>query len=141
MIHPTPNRLAARRVVQAMAIAILAALIVSKPAAQSSGADTFSMALTGNSLITRPLSPYTEPQFLGLIKMIRDADVAMTVVESGFNDYESYAMTEVNTYMRAAPAVAKDLAWAGFDMVALATNHADNFGVAGARLTRKYVAE
>ena len=35
-------------------------------------ADAFSMALTGDSIITRRLSVYTEPAFLRMIGLIRD---------------------------------------------------------------------
>ena len=38
-----------------------------------------------------------------------------------FHDYEPYAMNESGgTYMRAEPSLAKDLVWAGIDMVARA---------------------
>ena len=43
--------------------------------------------------------------------------------------------------MRADPSMAKELVWAGFDMVARANNHTGDYGVEGARLTTKHVAE
>lgn len=132
-----------RALVAVSFITMLSLLGAVGPLAQTPPAteDTFSMALTGNTLMTRPLSPYKEPSFLKLMDLIRGADVAMTAFESGLNDYEAYAMPDVGTYMRADPAFAKDLAWAGFDLIGLATNHADNFGVEGERLTRKYIKE
>ena len=45
------------------------------------------------------------------------------------------------TYMRAEPALVKELAWAGFDMVSRANNHTGDYGVLGMNLTTKYVAE
>ncbi|MEM7504243.1 MAG: hypothetical protein AAF417_19540, partial [Pseudomonadota bacterium] len=54
----------------------------------------FSMALTGDSIITRPLSVYNEPQFLEMIDLIRSADVAFTNLEILFHDYEPYPMAE-----------------------------------------------
>ncbi len=36
------------------------------------------MALTGDSIITRKLSVYEEPEFLEMIELIRSADVAFT---------------------------------------------------------------
>ena len=45
------------------------------------------------------------------------------------------------TYMRAEPALVKDLVWAGFDMVSRANNHTGDYGVLGMNLTTKYVAE
>ena len=67
----------------------------------SSGQDTFSMALTGDSIITRKLSPYREPQFLEMIEMIRNADMAFTNLEMLFHDYEPYpAHQSGGTWMR-----------------------------------------
>jgi poly-gamma-glutamate capsule biosynthesis protein CapA/YwtB (metallophosphatase superfamily) len=100
------------------------------------------IALTGDSIITRRLSVYTEPAFTGLIELVRGADAAFTNIEMLFHDFEPYPMNESGgTYMRAEPALAKELAWAGFDLGSLANNHTGDYGVLGMRLTRKYVAE
>lgn len=104
--------------------------------------DTFTMALTGDSIITMRLSVYREPEFIKMIELIRSADVAFTNLEMLFHDYEPYPMHESGgTYMRAAPAMAKELAWAGFDMVSRANNHTGDYGVLGMRLTTKHAAE
>jgi poly-gamma-glutamate synthesis protein (capsule biosynthesis protein) len=101
-----------------------------------------SFALTGDSIITRRLAVYDEPAFMRIINLIRGADVAFTNLEMLFHDYEPYAMSASGgTYMRAEPALVKDLVWAGFDMVARANNHSGDFGVLGMNLTTKYVAE
>ena len=111
------------------------------PAASQQPAD-FTFALTGDSIITRKLSVYTEPAFTRLIEMLRGADAAFTNLEMLFHDYEPYAMNESGgTYMRAEPALAKELVWAGFDMVSRANNHTGDYGVLGMNLTTKYVAE
>src|SRR5207245_3787228 len=94
------------------------------------------------SIITMKLSIHTDPQFTKMIDLIRGADAAFTNLEMLFHDYEPYPSTQSGgTYMRADPALAKELVWAGFDMVARANNHANDYGVEGARLTTKYVAE
>jgi poly-gamma-glutamate capsule biosynthesis protein CapA/YwtB (metallophosphatase superfamily) len=104
--------------------------------------DTFTMALTGDSIITMRLSVYREPEFIKMIELIRSADVAFTNLEMLFHDYEPYPMHESGgTYMRAAPALAEELAWAGFDMVSRANNHTGDYGVLGMRLTTKHTAE
>lgn len=104
--------------------------------------NTFTMALTGDSIITRRLSVYSEPEFLKMIELIRLTDVAFTNLEVLFHDYESYPMHQSGgTYMRAEPVLAKELAWAGFDMVSRANNHAADYGALGMRLTTKYVVE
>jgi poly-gamma-glutamate capsule biosynthesis protein CapA/YwtB (metallophosphatase superfamily) len=106
---------------------------------QTSDKYTFTMALTGDSIITRKLSVYNEPSFLKMIEFIRSADVAFTNLEVLFHDYEPYPMHQSGgTYMRAEPAIAKELAWAGFDMVSRANNHTGDYGVEGMRLTTKY---
>ena len=100
------------------------------------------MALTGDSLITLKLSVHTDPPFLKMIDLIRGADVAFTNFEMLLHDYEPYPSTQSGgTYMRAEPAIAKELVWAGFDMVARANNHTGDYGVEGARLTTKYLTE
>ena len=103
---------------------------------------SMTLALTGDSIITMKLSIHTEPPFVKMIDLIRSADAAFTNLEMLFHDYEPYPSTQSGgTYMRAEPALVKELVWAGFDMVARANNHANDYGVEGARLTTKYVAE
>ncbi|HXH06936.1 MAG TPA: CapA family protein [Vicinamibacterales bacterium] len=114
------------------------------PATQAAGGPdrTFTMALTGDSIITRRLAVHDEPDFRELIELIRRADAAFTNLEVLFHDYEPYPMHESGgTYMRADPALARDLVWAGFDIVSRANNHAGDYGVEGMRLTSKYVRE
>ena len=99
-------------------------------------------ALAGDSIITRKLSIYSEPEFVGLMDLIRGADVGFTNLEMLFHDYESPPMNESGgTWMRAEPALVKELAWAGFDLVSRANNHAGDYGIGGMRLTTKYVRE
>jgi len=103
--------------------------------------NSFTLALTGDSLITMKLSVHTDPPFLKMLDLIRGADAAFTNLEMLLHDYEPYPSTESGgTYMRAAPEMAKELGWAGFDMVARANNHTGDFGVEGARITTRHVA-
>jgi poly-gamma-glutamate capsule biosynthesis protein CapA/YwtB (metallophosphatase superfamily) len=134
----------------AFALAILAALVDGQtarpdPAAPPRAAasnDGFSMALTGDSIITRRLSVYKEPAFMKMIDLIRGADVAFTNLEMLFHDYETYPMhASGGTYMRADPALVKELVWAGFDLVSRANNHTGDYAVDAMRLTTKYVRE
>lgn len=125
---------------------VLAALLATAcmdAAAQHQLADVdFSMALSGDSIITRRLSVYREPEFLQLIAIMREADVAFTNLEMLFHDYEPYPMAQSGgTYMRGDPLLAKELAWAGIDMVSRANNHTGDYGVLGMQLTTRYVNE
>jgi len=93
-------------------------------AGAQNAAPEFTMALTGDSIITRALSVYEEPAYLEMIEMIRGADVAFTNLEVLLHDYEVYpAHQSGGTWMRADPAMAGELAWAGFDLVSMANNH------------------
>ena len=124
--------------------ALFSILLLANPAASQASADDefFTMALTGDSIITRKLSPYREPQFLAMIAMIRNADMAFTNLEMLFHDYEPYpAHQSGGTWMRGDPALAGELVWAGFDMVARANNHTGDYGVLGMQLTTRYVEE
>ena len=128
--------MAARTILSALGVLLLLA----PSAAQH--APEMSFALTGDSIITRRLSVYNEPAFTRLIDLVRGADVAFTNLEMLFHDYEPYAMNESGgTYMRAEPALVKELTWAGFDLVSRANNHTGDYGVLGMNLTTKYVAE
>lgn len=131
----------ARGLLAVVTVASLAAS--SHMLAQSPRSDeTFTMALTGDSIITRRLSVYQEPPFLEMIERIRAADVAFTNIEILFHDYEFYPMHQSGgTYMRAQPALAKELAWAGFDLGSLANNHSGDYGPPAMLLTERYIKE
>jgi poly-gamma-glutamate capsule biosynthesis protein CapA/YwtB (metallophosphatase superfamily) len=128
--------------VMAAHLACWTALVLSSSPVSAEPVDRYSFALTGDSIITRKLSVYTEPEFLSLIDMIRGADLAFTNIEMLFHDYESYPMASSGgTYMRADPVLAKDLAWAGFDIGGLANNHSGDYGPEAMLLTEKYVRD
>jgi poly-gamma-glutamate synthesis protein (capsule biosynthesis protein) len=113
--------------------------LAQRAAAQRADAGAFTMALTGDAIITRRLSVFDEPPYLAMIERIRGADVAFTNLEMLFHDYEPAPAHESGgTWMRGEPALAKELAWAGFDLVSMANNHTGDYGVEGMRLTRKY---
>lgn len=102
----------------------------------------FTMALTGDAIITRSLTPYREPQFLEMLELIRSADAAFANLEMLFHDYEPYPAHESGgTWMRGDPALVNDLVWAGIDLVSRANNHTGDYGVEGLRLTTRYVEE
>jgi poly-gamma-glutamate capsule biosynthesis protein CapA/YwtB (metallophosphatase superfamily) len=128
-----------RVLVSALTVIVLWTFTVASGARQSAD---MTFALTGDSIITRKLAIYGEPAFLRIINLVRNADVAFTNLEMLFHDYEPYAMSSSGgTYMRAEPALVKDLVWAGFDMVARANNHSGDYGVLGMNLTTKHVAD
>lgn len=107
---------------------------------QSKGPVT--LALTGDSIITQRISPFKEPEFTGVIDLVRGADAAFTNLETLFHDYEAPPSHESGgTWMRTDPPILKDLVWAGFDLVSRANNHAGDFGPVGSQITSRYVRE
>lgn len=131
------------RKLRAILTTILALVVsINVPAQHRSANEPFTMALTGDSLITRKLSVYDEPEYLEMIELIRSADIAFTNLEMVLHDYEPYPMAESGgTWTRGDPTLAEELAWAGIDMVARANNHTGDYGVDGMDLTTKYVDE
>ena len=114
-------------------VGMIAGIFVAVPVAEQesdlSADSSFTMALTGDSIITRKLSVYAEPSFIEMIELLRGADVAFTNIEMLFHDYESYPMSSSGgTYMRASPELTKDLVWAGIDLGSLANNHSGDYG-------------
>ena len=90
------------------------------------------MAITGESLISRQMKVFTEKQFLALKDVITSADVSFTNAEMLFHNYEDAPSTVPGgTYMRCDPQYIEDLKWMGFDIVATANNHAWDFGENG----------
>ena len=109
------------------------------PSGSLSGDQRMTMALTGDAIITRRLSPYKEPEFLQMLDLVRGADVAFTNLEMLLHDYEpAPAAAGGGTYMRAEPHMASELVWAGIDMVSMANNHTGDYGDEGMRITRRH---
>lgn len=90
------------------------------------------MVLTGDTLGTRPLSIFKEPDFLALVDLLRNADVAITNVEMLYHDYENPpAAVSGGRYLRADPRALDELQWLGINMVCAANNHNYDFGENG----------
>ena len=103
------------------------------------------MALTGESLITRRLSSFREPQFLKLVQMLRDADISFTNAECVFQEYENHPNflagggSPRGTHMASDPRNIKELQWLGIDIVSCANNHATDFGEGGVLTNLKHL--
>lgn len=113
---------------------------VARDTAYANGRGDITMALAGDAIITRRLSVYDEPRFLGLRDLVRGATVGFVNLEMLFHDYGPNlipAAQSGGTYMRADPRLARELVWMGFDMVSRANNHAMDFGVGGLHATNR----
>ncbi len=107
--------------------------------------DEILMALTGESLISRKLSVFTEEQFLKLRDLLRNADVTFGNAECLFEDYTDTPNTfpgggsNRGTYMAAPPESVKELQWLGIDIVSTANNHASDFGEGGVMTSLEFL--
>ena len=124
------------------AVALLLAIALIRGGVAARVDEPFTLALTGDSIIMQRLSVFKEPEFTRLFDLIRGADAAFTNLETLFHDYEMPPAHESGgTWMRTDPPIVKELAWAGFDLVSRANNHAGDFGTLGAQITSRYVRD
>jgi poly-gamma-glutamate capsule biosynthesis protein CapA/YwtB (metallophosphatase superfamily) len=107
-------------------------LLFSLTAAHSADEDSLSLFVAGDMIVMRPLSNTDDPRFLQLVHEIRNADVAAVNLETLFHEFKGYPQANSGgTYMATSPEIAKDLAWAGIDMVGNANNHTYDYGSIG----------
>jgi len=93
-------------------------------------------ALTGDSIINRRLSTSRLPNVDKMFGVIRKADVAFTNFETLIHDFTlAGGQQSGGTYMGSPRFITDELAWAGFDLLGLANNHVNDYGVDGMRST------
>ncbi|MFW5897087.1 MAG: CapA family protein [Bacillota bacterium] len=94
--------------------------------------------LTGDSLITRRLRPYCEPEFVRMLDRIRSVDAAYTNLEGLLTNFEGYpAAQSGGTYVVGSPEIADDLLWAGFNLFSRANNHSMDWSFDGLLATSR----
>ena len=78
------------------------------------------------------MSPYSEPEYLELFRIIRESDVRFTNLEMSLHDYRGYPAAEAGgTYCVAELFMVEELKWAGFNLFARANNHTLDYGHEG----------
>jgi poly-gamma-glutamate capsule biosynthesis protein CapA/YwtB (metallophosphatase superfamily) len=112
-------------------LAVLAIPAAAKAQA-SAGEDEIHIVLTGDSIVNRKLSVYSDPSSTGLFKTIQQADAAFTNFETLVHDY-AYPAASVSggAYMSSPSWIPDELKWAGFNLISTANNHAYDFGEQG----------
>ena len=99
----------------------------------SSDPHSFSVVIGGEAMVTRPFSMHDDPGFLGIVKLFRDADVAYAHLETNIASDDEVTWTPrgsagIAGYLISPPQIAKDLAWAGIDVVSAGMNHSFDWG-------------
>ncbi len=98
--------------------------------------------VTGDSIINRRLSTSSLPGVDKMFGVIRKADVAFTNFETQIHNFDlAGAQQSGGTYMGSPRFVTDELAWAGFDLLGLANNHVNDYGVDGMRSTLAALAQ
>jgi len=91
----------------------------------------FSIALAGDCNITHRMEVINEKDFLSVIKIIQDADLAFMNMEGLIHEFEGYPIgpPKRDSYHQSDPIIADDIKWAGFDIVSTANNHVMDYSV------------
>lgn len=102
------------------------------------GVSPITIAAAGDCILTRRVSQITDPAFLEMVQLLRDADCAYGNCELVMADAEPGFPTAAGSSLSvvASPRIADEFAWLGFDIVGTANNHSTDYGVEGIRTTR-----
>jgi hypothetical protein len=97
------------------------------------------LAIAGEISCVRPFSMRTEPEFLALLRILREADTAFAHLEMLIHSWEGYPLRPfVGTEtLQADPIIADEIKKAGIDMVSNAFNHSLEWGEGGLLATIK----
>ena len=102
---------------------------------------TIEIAVTGDSLITRHLSVYREPDFLAIRDLLRGADAAFANLEVVLGEAPGYPAEHAGgNWLGVPPSIADELSWLGFNLFSTANNHGGDFGTAGVLSTLRELA-
>jgi poly-gamma-glutamate synthesis protein (capsule biosynthesis protein) len=100
----------------------------------------FTIALAGDTMLTRKLSPFKEERFLALREILRGADAAFANLEGTVHTWDegTPGITQ-GTFMTTEPNLLEDLKWLGINLVCCANNHAFDYGEGGVLANIKHL--
>jgi poly-gamma-glutamate capsule biosynthesis protein CapA/YwtB (metallophosphatase superfamily) len=92
----------------------------------------FTIALAGDTMLTRRLTPFREERFLALRETLQAVDAAFANLEGTVHTWDegTPGITQ-GTFMTTEPRLLDDLKWVGINMVSCANNHAFDYGEDG----------
>jgi poly-gamma-glutamate synthesis protein (capsule biosynthesis protein) len=101
---------------------------------------TFTIALAGDTMLTRKLTPFKEKQFLALRDLLRGADAAFANMEGTVHTWnEGTPGITQGTFMTTEPHLLEDIKWLGINLVSCANNHAFDYGEGGVLANLKHL--
>ena len=102
----------------------------------------WSVALAGECMVCRPFAMHDDEASMAVINLLREADLTYAHLEMNFAEWSElkYAARGdwMGSFMMGDPQVARDLKWAGVDIMSLAHNHSVDFGEWGIAATIKH---
>jgi poly-gamma-glutamate capsule biosynthesis protein CapA/YwtB (metallophosphatase superfamily) len=93
-----------------------------------------SIALLGDTLLTRRISVFREERFLQLCDILRSADAVFTNFDSNVHPYlddPHQQRPSAGSYLTTEPALLDELKWLNINLVACGSTHADDYGPKG----------
>ena len=98
------------------------------------------IALAGDTMLTRKLTPFKEERFLQLREILRNADASFANLEGTVHTWDegTPGITQ-GTFMTTDPKLLEDLKWLGINLVACANNHAFDYGEEGVLANIKHL--
>jgi poly-gamma-glutamate synthesis protein (capsule biosynthesis protein) len=102
--------------------------------------DGFTIASVGDMILGFPLAQSDDPGLQGVIKLLRDADVATGNYEGNIIDGRTFKGSGPGGFA-GVPEVAADTRAMGFDLVARSNNHQGEYGYEGMLETNKHLAD
>ena len=101
---------------------------------------SFTIALAGDTMLTRKLTPFKEKRFIQLREILRSADVAFANLEGTVHTWDegTPGITQ-GTFMTTDPRLLDDLKWFGINLVSCANNHAFDYGEDGVLANLKHL--
>ncbi|MCP5054461.1 MAG: CapA family protein [bacterium] len=105
------------------------------------GDGEFTISAVGDCIISNRVSFLKDPQFMGLVDILRKADCAYGNCETTFfkpeDGFPAYKSMDPNVFCY--PWGADELKWMGFDLMSLANNHSMDFDYDGMFATIKHL--
>jgi len=100
----------------------------------------FTIALAGDTMLTRKLTPFKEERFLQLREILRSADAGFANLEGTVHTWDegTPGITQ-GTFMTTDPKLLEDLQWLGINLICCANNHAFDYGEDGVLANIKHL--
>jgi poly-gamma-glutamate capsule biosynthesis protein CapA/YwtB (metallophosphatase superfamily) len=100
------------------------------------------VAIAGEAMASRPFSMHDEPDFLAMLKLLRESDATYAHLEASLGYIEEIEWAakgeHTGSFFMVDPQIADDLKWAGVDIISNAFNHSGDFGPSGVLSTRRH---